>query len=188
MKTNLPEDSVAGLLVQIIQNEMDLPIACVLQYNQKWNLPPDDSVHVTVQFLGSVTLQNRSIVENRGDAGFFEVQDQRKQEIYQVKIMSRNMDAYLRRQDVPFALSSIHSQQVQEDNYFYISPIMPEQDISSQDGAAIVSEYAYTVTTHAWYRKEKKIDFYDRFPGELWTEKKTGEDAYTFNPLDPNAP
>ena len=185
MKTDDPQNSVAGLLVDIIQNQTGLDRQNVLQYNQKWNLPPDSGMHVTVQFLGSNTISNRSGVENRGDAGFWEVQDLNTQEMYQIAVMSRDMTAPLKRQLVLMALASIYAQQIQEKNNFYIAPVMNFVDVSEIEGTAILYRYAITVTTQAWYHTERKVDYYNEFPGELWTEQKTGDNAYPINPLEP---
>lgn len=185
MIDDTPEKSIPGLLVKIIQNQTELSKERVLQYNQKWNLPPDSGLHVTVQFLGSNTISNRSKTEDRGIEGFYEIQDLNTQEMYQIVVMSRNMDAPMKKQLVLMALASVYAQQVQEENSFHIAPVANFSDISEIEGAAILYRFALSVTVHAWYRTERRVDYYNDFPGELWTEQKTEENAYPINPLEP---
>ena len=186
MITDNIEGSALGLVLNIIQRQMDLNPEQVLLYNQKWNLPPNVGIHVTGQFLGANPISNRSIVEDRGAGGFVEVQDSNFQEMYQIKIMSRDDSALFNKHKVLMALASVYSQQIQEENSFMIAPISSSfVDISEVEGTAILFAYAITITVHAWYRIERAVDFYDRFPGEVWTERNTGDNAITFEPTEP---
>lgn len=186
MKTDDAKGSAIGLVLDIIQTQMDLSDDRVLIYNQKWNLPPDAGLHVTAQFLGAEPFSNRGTTENRGDdpdtGGLWEVQDANFREMYQIKVMSRNNEALFRKHLVLMALASNFSQQVQEENSFRIATISTGfNDISEIEGAGILYVYAITISVHAWYHTERKIDYYDNFPGEVWTETKTEDDAIPFN-------
>ena len=182
MKTDDAQGSAIGLVLDIIQRQMDLKPEQCLIYNQKWNLPTDEGLHITAQFLGANPISNRSVVEDRAEQGFWEVQDANFQEMFQIKVQSRNNQALFQKHLVLMALASVYSQQVQEDNSFHIAPISSGfTDISEIEGTAIPYSYAITITLHTWYHTERLVDYYNDFPGELWTERNTEENAIPFN-------
>ncbi len=187
MKTDDIQGSALGLVLNIIERQMVLKPEQVLLYNQKWNLPPDAGIHITGQFLGANPISNRSIVEDRGEEGFVEVQDSNFQEMYQIKIMSRDDSALFNKHKVLMALASVYAQQIQEANSFMIAPISSNfVDVSEIEGTAILFAYAITITVHAWYQIERVVDYYNEFPGELWVDpRNTGENAIPFEPQAP---
>lgn len=183
MITDDPKKNALSLVLDIIQSQMALEPERCLIYDQKWNLPPDDGLHITAQFLGAMPYSNRAIVENRGDAGFFEVQDANFKEMYQITVMSRSTEALFKKQFVLMALASIKAQQVQEENSFRIATIPTGfTDISEIEGAALIYKFAITLNVLTWYKTERLIDYYNDFPGELWVDPRNTEaNAIPFN-------
>jgi hypothetical protein len=163
------KQSSIALLREIIRSEMVLKDEQIAVYNQNWILPKDDGIHLTVQFIGAQPFSNRNWVD---PTGAIEVQDVSMQEMYQIKVMSRNDEALFRKHEVLMAVASIYSQQIQEANSFKIAPISHGfNDVSEVEGVARINVYVLTVSLLAWYQKTKTASYYDSFTLKARTDK-----------------
>jgi len=171
------QKSAISLIRQIIIDELDIIDDRVLIYNQKYNIPKDDGIFITLSMLGSKCFGNRNVQAEDTEGNPIERQEVNIQEMIQIDIMSKSTAALFRRWEVIAALSSNHSQQVQEQNSFRIAPIPNGlTDLSHIEGASRNYRFAITIVTLAWYSKNKKIDFYDDFKLRVLTEESdTGE-------------
>lgn len=162
--------SAIGLIRKIIVHETELDEDRVTIYNQKYNIPNDDDIFVTLSFSGAKVLSNKAVVLN-SVAGFTEKSDMVAQESIEINVMSRNEDALFQKHKVLMALVSNYSQELQEANSFKIARI-PTQflDVSEVEATARLNRYSITVAVFAWYHLEKTIDYYGAFNGVVDTE------------------
>ncbi len=161
------QKSAISLLRAIIVREMELDPDRVIIYNQKWNIPADDGIFVTLSFLGAKPMSSRSR-EVQTESGMSEVQEVNMQEMIQIDVMSKSTAALFRKWEVLAALTSVYSQQIQEQNSFKIA-ILPTdlKDVSEVEGTARLYRFVITVNLFAWYEKTKAVDFYDSFKFKL---------------------
>ncbi len=171
------QKSAITLIREIILSEMELDDDRAIIYNQKFNIPTDDGIFITLSMLGSKCFGNRNVQDADPDGNTIERQEVNIQEMIQIDIMSKSTAALFRRWEVIAALSSNHSQQVQEQNSFRIAPIPNGlTDLSHLEGASRNYRFAITIVTLAWYSKNKTIDYYDAFKLRALTEESdTGE-------------
>lgn len=178
------KQSAIALLREIIYKEMDLDPDRVMIYNQKWNIPADDGIRVTLSFIGAKVFSVRADQDLDGDGNPTEVQRVNMQEMIQIDIMSKSTAALFRNWEVLAALASDRAQVAQEENNFKIALIPNDfKDMSEADGTARLYRFAITIVLHAWYAtKAKAMKFYDTYQFEV-----QGEDFDT-GPIDQPKP
>ena len=166
------------VVADIIMTEMSLtPSSTALNdnrvfiYNQNFVLPTYDDLFIVLsespgRMIGSVNRYD-------GDgANTKEVQEILMQKEINVDIMSRNSQARNRKEEVLMALSSIYSQQKQEENGMRIfSHSTSFIDVSENEGASRLTRYRASFFLHVKYSKEKAIDYYDAFEYNIVTNE-----------------
>jgi hypothetical protein len=175
---NTPQTSL-DLLRDIVMTEMDLADDRVFIYNPKFRLPTFDDLFVVIEFKNSQVMSSRTITTGTG-INYRQIQDVTSRESIAIDIFSRNTSALYRKEEVIMALTSIYAQQIQEIYGFKLFRIAPIENLSDVEGGARLYRFEIPVVLHAWYTKEKPVDFYDTFPGFVVTE----EDHQTFTPVD----
>ena len=169
------------IFVDIIKRYMNLPndygytqsgnlIPCVTIANQNIKLFNTDKLQITVKTVSSEVYASRSDfkeVEN----GFIETVYLNEKKTMQVDIYSKNNDARERYFEVTASLRSYIAQE-QEDYYgFKIGEIAKTINLSGLDGSADISRYTVTFSVLTHDKKETFVDYYDKFPYEIYTEK-----------------
>ena len=90
----------------------------------------------------------------------------------QVDVYSRNNDARDRFWEVTSALKSYIAQE-QEDLYnFKIAKIAKARNLSGLDGGSDINRFSITFNLLCHDQKTKFIDYYDKFPLEVYTERE----------------
>ena len=119
-----------SLIRNILKSEMNLQDERIWYYNQDYKIPDDKGLWVIVGYQGSKLYANRNStgIDSKGD--FVERQNVNTQEQISVQLMSYNLEALERKEEVPQALASIYSQNLQRQLSFKIAPIMNVADAS----------------------------------------------------------
>ena len=164
-------------LVDIIATELALNPARVNIYNQKFKIPTDDGIFVSVAFLGSKAYRATTKTQDDGEAPTVDFQEYKEintQEMYSIKIMSRSTDALSRKEEILGALVSQYAQGVMEANGFKIARLPTNFiDISEVEASARLYAFAITVVVLAAYKINKQVPYYDNFDGQISNEQIT---------------
>lgn len=175
---NAPTNSLE-FLRDIILNEMNgegedaLSEDRVMFYNQKWDIPPDKGIIITIGFLSSRTYRNESHMEETGD-GFQEVKNTNFQELLTVDIMSQDTSALTRKEELLAALVSQYGQSLQEKYSFHLGRI-PQgfTDLSSLEASARLYRFQIVLPVLTSKQRKKVTPYYDSFTGRVKTEQIT---------------
>lgn len=155
------------VVADILQNQLGLADDQVMLYNQKFDIPPDDRLYISLAVLATRTfgVQNRHLVVPTLDgADFLSVLSSNRQETYQITIFSRSSEARTRNWEIPPALASDTSERMQEANNIRIGYLPSSMnDVSALDGTAILNSYALTIQVLAAYEKVQPEPYYDKF-------------------------
>lgn len=158
-----------NLIVGLIRSYMELEAEQVVVYNQKWRIPNDDRLYVTVAYLAQKPFGPCTSYEKFGGtpgnpAGLKEVVTVNSQETFSINVYSRNEDAVQRKDEVVMALNSTAAQQLCEANSIKLGRIpVGMSDLSGQEGTAIVNRFALTINALVARSREKVVEYYDKF-------------------------
>lgn len=160
-------------LWQILTNAFsDIQPERVMIWNNKSSIPNDDGLFLLIEFAGTKVIAN-SIQEQEDDDDedvLNEVQTLTTQETYNIEIMSRDLSALRRKEEVIMALRSTYSQNIQTENGIMIAKIANLIDLSGLEASARLFRFQCAVTLHASYTKQNEIDYYNTFDVEVNTE------------------
>lgn len=159
------------LLRNIIVQEMELPSEHVIIYDEKFKIPPVDTLFAVIELKSARTISNRKSYDGTDPEELLQVQDLNTQERYVVGIYSRDFSAYQRKEEVAFALASDYAEQVMCKNGFQVSRILEPQDLSQLEASAMLRRFDIEVVMLCWYKKSKAVEYYDTFDVELRTEQ-----------------
>jgi hypothetical protein len=158
-------DEPIKVVADILQSELVLKPDQVLIYNQKFDIPPDDRLYLSLAVMGSRTFgASTRYVADPVSQDLNETQNVNRQEMYSLMLYSRSAQARVRNWEVPAALVSTFAQQMQEKNSIKISQVPTSMlDISEVDGTARLNKYSLTFMVLAAYTKTKPTQYFDRF-------------------------
>lgn len=159
------------LFCEILQREMELDRDRVYLWDQKLKSPTDSGIFIAVS--NPIVKPYSNI--RRWDGGEEETQQQLNvMAVVDVDIISRDISAFFRKEEVLLALNSQYSLQQQENYGFSIAklPVYPMfKNLNEIDGAAIPYRYRISVNLNYAYAKAKDTDFFDTFEAvEITTE------------------
>ena len=174
-------DSVdsAVILAQLFQTQLELDDLQVMLYNQKWDIPSDERLYVVVaqagqKVFGVQNLTFPSVVDVTGTSLLMESVSCNVQEQWLVYIFSKGPAARLRVAELAMALSSVQSQQLQE-QYSMKFATLPDStlDMSHEEGMARIFQFGIRFSTLRAYEKTRVIDYFDKFniPPEIHTNQ-----------------
>ncbi len=165
-ETKIPID----VLRDIIIDSLELCEDRVMIWNNRSVLPKDENLFIALELSSNKILANNNAFENREGDGFYEVFTTTAQEIYNIDILSRGLEALRRKEEVIMALKSTFAQKKQEEYGMMISKIANLIDLSAVENTSRLYRFQCRVTIHASYTKEKVIEYYETFNGEAHTE------------------
>lgn len=148
---NEPQTSM-DLIRLILVNQMNLKPERVNIYDEKWKIPPDDELFISIEYRNGRTLANRNSFISTGSDPI-ESQDVNMLENIIVGVFSRNRSATQRKEEVLMAMMSSYAQSLQEKYAFKISRAGTIEDLSSLEGSAMLKRYDIDLTVYAWYQK-----------------------------------
>lgn len=140
-----------------------LPEGRVNFYNQKFKIPDDPNLFVTLSYTGSKIYANRSNYNVNNDPQYNETIDLAVMESISINLMSKNLQALQVKEFFVMALTSYASEQIQEANGFKIFNIAPINDLSSLEGAAELFRFEIPIKLLAWYQNVTLADYYNVF-------------------------
>ena len=153
------------VVADVIRHELRLEPEQVLLYNQKFNIPNDDRLYVSVALLGVKHFGSSvrySVDPVTGDMR--EVQSTNRLELVSVTLFSRSAEARVRNWEVPAALVGTYSEQAQEANSINIARLPAAMsDVSQLEGTARLNRYVLTIQVQAAYAKTMPTAAYDQF-------------------------
>lgn len=152
-------------LRQIIVRELSLSDDRVMIANQKWQIPEDDALFLTLNYTSAAPISSR--VKQDPATGMIEEINLVTSEIITVSVMSRNLEAMRRKEDVAMSLVSTYSQQIQERYGFKIMRLSPIQNLSFLEASAMLQRFDIVVNVRGAYSKTKSIEYYETFTGEV---------------------
>ena len=151
------------MICDIIQTEMGLADGRVYLYNQKIPEPTDTGLFIVVEQISCKPFGNTRSLDG-GGAGLDSIQSANFSAMLQIDIISRDISALNRKEEVLMALKSAYAQQQQELNTFYIAPLpMGFVNLSHVDGSAIPYRFNVTINIQYCVTKVKPLDFYSDF-------------------------
>lgn len=171
------------LIIQILTQEMELPVNSVWLREQNRTIPNDNGLYIavgmiTAQTIASTTEMQTLINPTTNQPAQYEVNTVQQREAIQIDVLSSAVNNYalLRNWEVIAALNSFYSKQLQEQQNFKIFRI-PQSfiDTSSAEGGSMLQRYTLTIMAFVWYRKQKLLgDYFDDFKVQADDEKTIG--------------
>lgn len=166
----ITEQLAAQVIIDILNNEMNMPANSVWLRQQNRTIPNDNGLYIAVGLVSAQTIGNVTSMETISGSQY-EVNEVMQQEAIQIDLLSSAVNNYamLRNWEVVAALQGFYSQQLQELNNFKIFRV-PRSfvDTSSAEGGSMLQRYSIVVTAFVWYRKQTLLnpplgDYYDDF-------------------------
>lgn len=151
------------LLVDILVKEMGLAASRVYLWDQKINAPTDNDLFIAVSVLNCKPFSNSRELDGSG-AGLIERQSTNFQAQVSLDVISRDLSAVNRKEEVLLALNSNYSEQQQELNSFRIFPLSSAfTNLSGIDGAAIPYRFSISINMQYAVVKTKSVPYFDTF-------------------------
>lgn len=145
-------------IADIIAKELGLAPDQVLIENQKFTLPPDKRLYVSIKTLTSRAISNRNHFVD-GDSA----QSVNMVSPVDIGIYSRTTEALTRKEEVVMALNSNYAKNQQQLNSFLIGKVGTIVPLSNIDGAAIPFFFNINVNIQYAVSKQKPVDYFDSF-------------------------
>lgn len=153
------------LFCEILQNQMGLANGRVYLWDQKIKSPTDSGIFIAVSMpivKPYANIRRPSPQQYTMEAD----QSLNVMAVMDLDICSRDISAFMRKEEVLLALNSTYSLEQQENYGFSIAqlPAYPMfKNLSEIDGAAIPYRYRISVNMNYLYTVTKETDFYDDF-------------------------
>lgn len=149
-------------LIDIIRTEMGLEEDQVMLSNQRIDISKRPGLYIFLQSISPKILATKVWLDEPSE----EVQEASMNDLIQIDVMSANMEAVTRRQEIIMALRSIYSEQKQDEGRFQIARIPQDfNNASNLEGGSVLNRFVATIAV-AWLdTKRKSTDqFYDQIP------------------------
>lgn len=148
----------------IIKTQLSLTDSQIMIYNQKYMIPTDPGLHITLSHIGSKVMSNNSYFESTS-TGMQSVSQANIQEMIQIDIMSQDTSALNRKEEIILALNSNYSEKSQEVNNFTIFRIPTQfNDTSFTEASSMMTKFTLTIICFGLYKTTSTItDFYTDF-------------------------
>lgn len=163
MKTNA-DTGISYLTLDLIRliliNELGIDEDRVTIFNQKFTIPPKDSLFIYLEYRTPpqvISSRNQMIVDPVD--GPQEHQNSNWLENISIGLYSRNLDALQRKEEAAMALHSIYSQQLQETQNFKIFRNVNIVPINEIEGMARLYRFDIECRVISWYNKVKVAEF-----------------------------
>ena len=151
------------MLCDIIRKEMELNEGQVHIFDQKFTVPNDSRIYVSVGELSEKPFaksKKQEVIAGK----LYEVQTENFRLISNVDIYSKSTEALYRKSEAAMAINSDYAIRQQEANNFHIAPLTGQMNnISEIDGSGIPYRFNFSVTMKFAKSKVKLIPYYDTF-------------------------
>lgn len=170
----VPADTVSptapatqSLICGLLRAYMELTTNQVVVYNQKWKIPPDDRIYITVAAIGPQRPYGAT-AETRLSADAKQLLEDvaiPTREMIGVDIYSRSQDAVNRKEEILMALASTAMQQLCEQYAMKAARIpLTFVDLSAIEGVARLNRFHLAFAVLRTRMKTSVIESYDTFP------------------------
>ena len=149
------------ILCDIIQTEMQIPATRIVVYSENYKAPNDQDIYIIVRKNPSRVIGSNRVFDFNTDE---EIKSVILNETYDVEISSKNRTAQERYYEVIMALTSVYSQQQQEEHNIRIFRTMDVQDLTLIEGASSLRRYLIPVIIDRVEIKRTAITPYTAFP------------------------
>lgn len=153
------------IIGDILLNELGLKPDQVLLYNQKFDIPPDYRMYISLSVIGTKNFAGYPDYDpDPITEDLVETQIVNRQEMISILVYSRSDEARIRNWEIPAALVSAYSQQQQEANSIHIGTLpISVNDVSEVEGTDRLNRYALTFMVLAAYKRQKPVEYFDQF-------------------------
>lgn len=153
------------VVADILRTELGLKPDQVILYNQKFDIPSDNRLHIALAVMSAKTFGVRSKHRSNPQTGLLDLeQGVNRQETHSILVYSKGSEARERNWEIPLALNSDTAQSAQEVNAMKIGNVpVTMLDVSEVDGTARLNKYSIVIQVLTAYRKTKPVDYYDQF-------------------------
>ena len=149
------------VLCDILQTELGLPNGRVVVYSENFKAPNDQDIYIVVRKNPARVIGVSRTFDPTTDE---EVKSVALNETYDVEISSKNRTAQERYFEILMALTSVYSQQQQEEHQFRIFRTREIQDLTLIEGASSLRRYLIPVIIDRVETKRTAIVPYEAFP------------------------
>lgn len=160
------------LVCDILETELGNLVGSVMFYNQKYNIPNDDKMHVLMRVLNPVLFGNKNQMDSSG-AGVNSVQSINAADLISLDIYSRSDTILFFKNRIAMALNSNYAKQQFASNGFFVSKLPSAfVNLSYQEGAAMLYRFNGTFTLKYFQTMTKAVNYFDQFetPGIITNE------------------
>lgn len=158
--------STQSLLCGFLRAYLGLATEQVVVYNQKWKIPPDKRLYVTVSSIGpqksygatsstEASVDGKALIESVAIAS---------REMISVDLYSRSQEAINRKEEILQALASIPMQQLCEQYAIKVARIpLTFVDTSGLEATANLNRFSITFAVLRTRVLSKPVEYYDTF-------------------------
>ena len=169
-------------IVDIIRKEMNLSQQNIWIHSQNRKIPPQSQeLYVTVGCVDFLPISSKSKFKFVDATQMQEAYGEETQTVYgratvQIDILSRSLEARIRRAELLMALNSYYSKEVQDKKQFRIFEL-PARFIntSSLEGGSEINRFSLIIRAMISEDKVKSTSYYDTFNAEVWSEDQDVE-------------
>lgn len=158
-----PPPKLINLIVGLIRDYMSLDRDQVVLYNQKWKIPADSRLYISVGML-AIKFYAPCTAHEPCDEGLKEIVSVNSQETYSINVMSRSQEALERNNEVIMAFNSTMGQQLCDAQSVKLARLpLGMNNISQVEGTAILNRFVCTITALCARSQERIVQYYDKF-------------------------
>lgn len=158
-------------LKQIIDNQLNMPEGRVWAYNADMDLPKDPNLFI-VLFMTSQKPHANNIKYVSTPDGVNEVQTINLVQDIIISLVSKNTQARDRAYEIPLALNSTYSQNLQAQNRLHISTLGDIYDASFLESTARLNRFDCKIRVFKSFDKINSVDYYDKYNFGIWTNSQ----------------
>lgn len=160
-----------NLICDILQHELALDEGRIMVYNQRFQIPTDSGLYITVGVQSMKPYSNvMTMVPVSG--GLQASQRVNTVEVIEINAMSADQESILKAPFIIMALASHYSEQQQEKLGFNIASIPQSfDDTSFLEETAQMTRITIGLRVLRSYDNIKAVDYYDTFSDALLTEQ-----------------
>lgn len=155
-----------SLITGLLRGYMELTKNQVVVFNQKWKIPPDDRIYITVASVGPQKPYGATVDQRLSDDGKQLLEDVAipTREMIGVDIYSRSQDTVNRKEEILQALASTAAQQLCEQWALKIARIpLTFVDLSGVEGVARLNRFHLAFAVLRTRTKTSIIEYFDDF-------------------------
>lgn len=149
----------------LIASQLDLQPEQVTLANQRFTMPTDDRLYVSLSVINSKQISSKVAYEtDLLDNSLIEVRSVTAQETYLIVCYSLGGEARRRAWEIAAALSGTAAQQAMEKYSFKLAKVSSSvREMATADGASRINRYGLTYRALVAYRTTKPVDYFDQF-------------------------